>query len=110
MPLQQGISQEVYCHRYIYDSEAYHTTANAVLQTALNVTGRGKAQIQRVQITGCNASVRITVDGIIVVDNRAINFSGMFYGIFDFNTSLLVEHRSHDGLTNVAVLISYCVN
>ena len=115
MPLQQGISQEVYCHRYIYDTEVYHTTTSNVFQVVLNITGRGKAQVGRPTFPG-NAvqRVRITVDGNIVINDRALGQSGSdfgaLYGIFDFNSSFLLEQRSADGINRVDIISSYCVS
>ena len=114
MPLQQGISQEVYCHRYIYDTEAYHQTTLNVLQTALDITGRGKASVLKVCGTVDEFQyLRITIDGNIVLNDRQISayhrYAGIF-GIFDFNTSFKVEQRNAGGVNAVRIGISYCVN
>ena len=113
MPLQQGISQEVYCHRYIYDSEAYHSTALNILQTALNVTGRGKASILRIMgAVDETHNLKVTVDGNVIINNRAIGSYikvGVFCGIFEFNNSLLIEHKSSGGVNDVRLVVSYCV-
>ena len=113
MPVQQGISQEVYCHRYIYDSEVYHATILAVLQTALDIAGRGKAQIIRAQGAANESQyLKVTIDGNVVVNDRMMcnsnNVLG-FYGIYAFNSSLKVEHRTTGGVNSVTLLISYCV-
>ena len=112
MPLQQGISQEVYCHRYIYDSEAFHSTVLNVFQTVLNVTGRGKANVFSARYAnGEDHYMRITVDGNIVVNDRVVKFYqniGVIIGVYDFNISFQVEHRSLGGVNPVNTLISYC--
>ena len=113
MPVQEGISQEVYCHRYIYDSEVYHTTANIALTEVLNITGRGQVSICH---RGVHAShfIRVTVDGNIIINNREIagwSELGIFFlSLYNFNNSLVIEHRNNDGVTDVRVLLSYCVN
>ena len=112
--IQQGISQEVYCHRYIYDSEAFHSTILNAWQEALNVTGRGKASvISPKRNVGESHGVRITVDGNVVINGRFLSTrenNAYFYGVYDFNVSFQFEHRNIGGVNEVSVVISYCVN
>ena len=110
--IQQGISQEVYCHRYIYDSEVFHITALNVLQTVLDITGRGQATILMKIDPGDSHYLQLTVDGNVIVANRPINFQNLsqHIGVYNFQHSLLVEHRNAGGAVDTQILVSYCVN
>jgi len=115
MSIQEGVKEDAYAYRHIYNSEAYHSTNNAVLQTALNITGRAKASVPSGEFPA-NPTVhglRITVDGNIVINDRSMHSrvdTGGFYGVFDFDNSLVVEHRAANGVDNVDLIISYIVN
>ena len=114
MPVQQGISQEVYCHRYIYDSEAWHQTILAGLQTVLDITGRGKATVLKCKFGDIESHyVKITVDGNVIINDRRLARyadSPGNYGTYDFNYSFKVEHRNIGGINMVEIVVSYCVN
>ena len=111
---QAGVYPEVRCERFIYDTEASHATTSIVFVTALDITGRGQAQIFKLKFAGAiNHWLRITVDGVIVINNRILTTHatiGAFYGIYNFNSSFKVEHGNSDNVTEVALVISYCVN
>lgn len=97
-----------------YDSEVYHQVTVAVLTTVLNAAGRGKVLVKELMVRGAETHyIKITVDGNVVVNDRFYGEGGAYeygvIGVFDFNQSILIEHRTSAAATNVDLLLSYYV-
>ena len=98
---------------FYFDTEVFHSTTNAVLTTALDLPGRGRASIILPQNPANEPHfLKVTVDGIVVINDRELGWDAKvsnFIGVFDFYSSILVEHRNAGGVNAVRVLICYVI-
>lgn len=91
-----------------------HSTTADTYATACNITGKGEASVQTESYKSYNGYVKITIDGVVVLDiflSSAYTYHA-FLGNFKFKTSFKVEHRlsaSNGSITSVVHIPYYTI-
>jgi len=100
----------------VYTTAASHThSGGGSYETVLNIaathTGQALVILGNPKAAGYH-DVKVTVDGTVVLDGLRYNtqsYAGAitYIGVFNFNSSFKVEHKS-DLATNAVCMVAYC--
>jgi len=94
----------------VYDSVvSVSHTGDLIWQTALNITGKGKAEIHLNASGNDDHEIRITIDGTQLIAGQVGVASGLSDYMFDieWNKSLLLEYRTNDAGETTYLDVNY---